>query len=70
MSMRYADVSGTDLGIPDVPNLPNSTSIRPGARDQDEFVRDRSSAREDPGAADKKMLEAEDFDPDACKWFI
>jgi exocyst complex component 8 len=69
MSMRYADISGPVLGLPDVPNLPNSTSVRPG-RDQDESVRDRSSVKEDPWAANKKLLEAEDFDPDACEWLI
>jgi hypothetical protein len=70
MSMRYADISApTGLDIPAVPGLPNRTSIRPGGRDQDEIVQDRVSAKEDPWAPDKQLLEAEDFDADACEWF-
>jgi hypothetical protein len=52
-----------------VPGLPNRTSIRPGGRDQDEIVQERVSAKEDPWDPDKQLLEAEDFDADACERF-
>lgn len=74
MSMRYADISApTDLNVPSVPRLPVGISSAGGrqgggvSREQDEMVRDRSEVREDPGAADKRILDKEDFDPDACE---
>lgn len=61
MSMRYADISGpTD--IPAVPTMP-----MPGIREQDEVVRDRGPSKEDPKAADNRMLDTDDFDPDECE---
>ena len=68
MSMRYADISApTQLkDIPPVPSLPSAA--RPPSREQDEVARDRSTAsKETPRDADKKLLDQEDFDADACK---
>jgi exocyst complex component 8 len=68
MSMRYADISApTGLDIPSVPSLPSALRIG-GESEQDEVVRDRNSIVEDPRANDKRILEREDFDADACKW--
>ena len=75
MSMRYADISGpTQLNdIPAVPSLPSA--VRPPSREQDEVVRDKSTAsKETPKEADKKLLDQEEFDADACecmlRWFV
>jgi len=68
MSMRYADISGpTQLNdIPAVPSLPSA--VRPQSREIDEVVRDRSSvSKESPKEADKKLLDQEEFDADACE---
>jgi len=62
MSMRYADP--TTLGVPAVPSLPSNIRLQ----EYDDVVRDQTSeVRESPWAADKKLLEGADFDPDACK---
>lgn len=71
MSMRYADISSpTELnGVPPMPSLPIGVgSAGRGAvgRDQDEVVKDRTDVKEDAKARDKKLLDKEDFDPDAC----
>lgn len=68
LSMRYADISAPTgaTGVPDVPSLP--IDVRPAAfREQDEVVQDRSAALEDPKAADRKILDQEEFNPDACE---
>lgn len=72
MSMRYADISSpTHLnGIP--PPLPSAGQVSDlAARDADEDLRDRSNNRDQARAAsdDKKLLDAEDFDPAACACF-
>jgi exocyst complex component 8 len=67
MSMRYADISApTNFNIPDVPSIPNALRAG-GESEQDEVVQDRNSIVEDPRAADKSILEREDFDADACE---
>jgi exocyst complex component 8 len=68
MSMRYADISAPNImDIPSVPSLPSTVRLG-GENEQDEFVRDnRNSAVVDSRAADKAILEQEDFDPDACE---
>ncbi|KAJ7109864.1 hypothetical protein C8R44DRAFT_634295 [Mycena epipterygia] len=65
MSMRYADISSpTDLNVPPIPAMPGVPS-RTAGREQDEVVMDRTTGREDRGAEDKKLLDKDDFDPDA-----
>ena len=67
MSLRYAEISSpTDASVPAVPTVP--LGLRPGAsRDPDEIVRDTAEVQEHPRAADQRLLDKEDFDPDACK---
>lgn len=83
MSMRYADISGpTDVSVPDMPSIP--LGLRPGNRDDGSSVGRGSAAgeegksgrregkerdREDPRIAEKKMLDKDDFDADACAWY-
>ncbi|KAJ7754970.1 nuclear mRNA splicing protein [Mycena maculata] len=65
MSMRYADISApTDLNVPPIPVMPGMPS-RTAGREQDEVVMDRTTGRGDRGADDKKLLDKDDFDPDA-----
>jgi len=71
--MRYADISSpTELNVPPMPTLPGELgpSRRAGqtGRDMDEVVKDSSSARAEAKAKadDKKLLDQESFDPDAC----
>ncbi|KAF8215824.1 hypothetical protein K438DRAFT_1914733 [Mycena galopus ATCC 62051] len=65
MSMRYADISGpTDLNVPPMPSMPGMPRTT-ASREQDEVVMDRGAGREDRGVDDKKLLDKDDFDPDA-----
>ena len=67
MSMRYADISGpTDALVPDVPSLP--IGLRTGAYRQQgqEEQAYTEEPKEDPRAAELKLLDKDDFDPDAC----
>ncbi|KAJ7103196.1 exo84 subunit/exocyst complex component [Mycena belliarum] len=65
MSMRYADISSpSDLNMPPIPAMPGLPS-RTAGREQDEVVMDRTTGRGDRGADDKKLLDQDDFDPDA-----
>ncbi|KAJ7492286.1 hypothetical protein FB451DRAFT_1022270 [Mycena latifolia] len=65
MSMRYADISSpSDLNVPPIPAMPGVPS-RSAGREQDEVVMDRTTGRENRGADDKKLLDKDDFDPDA-----
>ena len=68
--MRYADISGpTGIGsIPDVPSLPagvRTGSYRSGSVDERGFTEE---PKEDPKAAELKLLDKDDFDPDACTY--
>lgn len=71
MSMRYADISAptpTD-NVPAVPALP--IGVRPhhmhsGSRGSIEMVRERQ--KEDAAVAENRLLDKQDFDPDACEW--
>jgi hypothetical protein len=71
MSMRYADISNpTDLNAPAIPSMPVGLGggIRGGpSREQDEVVKDRKEDEKTVGD-DKKLLDKEDFDPDACEY--
>ncbi|KIL00797.1 hypothetical protein PAXRUDRAFT_821249 [Paxillus rubicundulus Ve08.2h10] len=65
MSLRYAEISApTEASVPVVPTFP--LGLRPGlARDPDEIVLDSTQIKEDPRVADQRLLDKEDFDPDA-----
>ncbi|KAG7452025.1 uncharacterized protein BT62DRAFT_1071208 [Guyanagaster necrorhizus] len=68
MSMRYADISGpTELNVPPVPSLPIVEGITDGF--QNEVVGDKIGSQDDAAATaaenDKKLLDEDDFDPDA-----
>ena len=73
MSMRYADISSpTELtGLPAMPSLAGMTSppVRGTMGEGEEDVRDRTGSKDEAKVAvnDKKLLSAEDFDPDACE---
>ncbi|RDX44306.1 hypothetical protein OH76DRAFT_1409275 [Lentinus brumalis] len=66
MSMRYADISApTDALVPDVPSLP--IGMRAGQymqQSQDEQII-TEEPKEDPRTAELKLLDRDDFDPDA-----
>ncbi|KAF9027139.1 hypothetical protein BDZ89DRAFT_1092282 [Hymenopellis radicata] len=64
MSMRYADISGPV----DVPPMPPMPTMALGGVQEEEAVYDERSRREDPAVTtedDKKLLDKDDFDPDA-----
>lgn len=67
MSLHYADISApTDASVPDVPSIP--IGLRPGVvTSPDEFVSESTNIREDPKVVDQRLLDKEDFDPDACE---
>ena len=70
MSMRYADISGpTDASIPAVPTIPLALRAGPGVpRVQDAAAREREQAsKEEQREAELRMLDKDDFDPDACE---
>jgi hypothetical protein len=75
MSTRYAAISAptpTDSTPPSLPTIP--VSLRgPGLeiiREKDEVVQQQPLSREDLRAAENKLLDVEDFDPDACMRFF
>jgi hypothetical protein len=77
MSTRYADISSpTHLtGVPPMPNMVVSAvqnSADYSVLEADEDMRDRSVRDDDAKVAgdDRKLLSAEDFDPNACEWEI
>ncbi len=65
--MRYADISSpTDASVPAVPSIP--FTLRPGTyKDSDEVPRGREQPKEDTKEIELKMLDKDDFDPDACE---
>ncbi|KAI0311367.1 hypothetical protein OF83DRAFT_1278659 [Amylostereum chailletii] len=67
MSMRYADISAPTSLVPAVPSIP--TALRPGKpqeRDDDsEIVQARAPSKEELKEAENKLLDTENFDPDA-----
>lgn len=65
MSMRYADISGP-VDVPPMPPMP--TMGRAREDDDDVVYNARSAPRDAPTAEDdKKLLDKDDFDPDACE---
>ena len=83
MSMRYADISGpANISVPDIPSIPlglravnrdDGASVGRGsmAGEDGKSVRreGKEREREDPRIAEKKMLDKDDFDADACVWY-
>ncbi|KAF7302741.1 Exocyst complex component [Mycena chlorophos] len=66
MSMRYADISSpTELNMPPMPAMPTMPTRTIPGREQDEVVKQRSTGREERKEDDKKLLDKDDFDPDA-----
>jgi exocyst complex component 8 len=75
MSTRYATISAptpADASAPSVPTIPLGLR-EPGlgiVREQDEFVQKQAPSKEDLRAAENKLLDTDEFDPDACVcWF-
>ena len=75
MSMRYADISDpTDPSVPAMPSLPIGTKPGSGGGGREDgqgggagASKKEKERQEDPRIAERKMLDKEDFDPDACK---
>ena len=71
MSTRYATISAptpTDATPPSVPTIPFGLRS-PGLdniRENEEVVQQQPLSREEIRNAENKLLDAEDFDPDAC----
>ncbi|OAX39543.1 hypothetical protein K503DRAFT_655078, partial [Rhizopogon vinicolor AM-OR11-026] len=65
MSLRYTEISApTEASVPDVPSIP--IGLRPGAAtDLDEIVLESTNIKEGPKTVDQRLLDKEDFDPDA-----
>ena len=73
MSMRYAEISGPTPvgGIPAVPSLPAGMGAPRAFREQDELVRepkDKAAQEKQAKEDDKKILDDDNFDADACEW--
>jgi hypothetical protein len=71
MSTRYATISAptpTDVPLPSLQTIPiglRSTGLG-NIPENDEVVQQQPPSREEIRAAENKLLDAEDFDPDAC----
>ena len=71
MSMRYADISlpANIVGVPDVPSLPAGLRSAP-LHEDGALVEEPGSFVEEPNDEMKeeelKLLDKDDFDPDAC----
>ncbi len=68
MSMRYADISlPTDALIPNVPALPAGMqgSYMGQGKDQQRFTEEPA---EDPKLTELRLLDQDQFDPDACAY--
>ncbi|KAI0640292.1 hypothetical protein C8Q77DRAFT_1153163 [Trametes polyzona] len=65
MSMRYADISApTDASVPDVPAIPIGMRATSSSYTQEE-QRFTEEPREDPMVSELRLLDKDDFDPDA-----
>ena len=73
MSMRYADISSpTATSVPALPTVPIAFRTSAGGQqrpaDLYNVPEEKEEPREDQREADLRMLDQEDFDPDACEW--
>ncbi len=71
MSARYATISAptpTDTSTPSVPTIPLDLRVTGlvSVREQDEISQVQTPTKEDLRVAENKLLDVEDFDPDAC----
>ena len=73
MSTRYADIS-SPTQLTGVPPMPNMAGLVPAGRNSADYAplevdEDKSVGRDDVKAVgdDRKLLSAEDFDPNACE---
>ncbi|KAI0352237.1 hypothetical protein OH77DRAFT_1460684 [Trametes cingulata] len=63
MSMRYADISApTDVSVPDVPAIPIGMRAAPYMQEEQRFTEE---PKEDPMISELRLLDKDDFDPDA-----
>jgi hypothetical protein len=73
MSARYATISAptpTTDTTPSVPTVPldlRGTGLAP-VREKDESSQIQTPTKEDLSAAENRLLDVEDFDPDACTY--
>jgi hypothetical protein len=70
MSMRYATISGPTPteNIPAVPVVP--ATLRAGHKESENrgsVALDKEKQREEAKIAENKLLDKQDFDPDACE---
>jgi len=70
--MRHAEISApTDASVPPMPTMPTGlrSEFGGGSRDgtSEEGVRREPRDKEDPRIAERKMLDKDDFDADACE---
>ena len=66
MSMRYAEISSPTGGVPAVPSIP--LGLRPaGYKGQDIVIPQTEEPREDPREVELRLLDQDEFDPDACE---
>ena len=64
MSMRYADISApTDASVPDVPAIPIGLRATQSRQDEQSFTEE---PKEDPMLSELRLLDQDEFDPDAC----
>ena len=64
--MRYAEISSPTGGaVPAVPSIP--LGLRPGYKGQDIIIPQTDEPKEDTGEMELRLLDQDDFDPDACK---
>lgn len=67
MSMRYAEISSpTDALVPAVPALPIGLQPISPSGIIHEGIPEVETPREDPRLAELRLLDKDDFDPDAC----
>lgn len=74
MSMRHADISApTNASVPPMPAMPVGvrSEFGGGMREglSEEGVRREPRDKEDPRVVERRMLDKDDFDADACESF-
>jgi hypothetical protein len=66
MSMRYANIAGPE-DVPDMPSMPSGIASSKGPSQAGGTRRDEGPDTRNPRAVDIKILDKDDFNPDACK---